>query len=163
MHGTVCVYAQPLRNGNVPERCGPYGELFFFLLKKEPMVLRELVRFGSSIPVEAGESMCIGRFAHDGRGEFLADGRWLPRFRRTARVKTTWGNDALFVIGLHGSGDTIALSPTRLGGGRGSLELPYRLRTCCAKYYTKLKGDVAGLVSERVLLVKEKDVHDWSF
>ena len=36
---------------NVPGRYGPYGELFFFLLK--PMVIRELVRFGSSIPVEA--------------------------------------------------------------------------------------------------------------
>ena len=27
-------------------RYGPYGKLFFFLLKKEPMVIRELVRFG---------------------------------------------------------------------------------------------------------------------
>ena len=25
---------------NVPGRCGPYGELFLFLLEKEPMVLR---------------------------------------------------------------------------------------------------------------------------
>ena len=39
---------------NVPGRYGPYGELFFFLVKKEPMVLRELVRFRS-------ESMCLGR------------------------------------------------------------------------------------------------------
>ena len=38
---------------NVPGRYGPYCELFFFLSKKEPMVLRELVRFGPSIPVEA--------------------------------------------------------------------------------------------------------------
>ena len=30
----------------------PCGELFFFLLKEEPMVLRELVWFGPSIPVE---------------------------------------------------------------------------------------------------------------
>ena len=34
---------------NVPVRYGPYGELFFFFLEKEPMVLRELVRFGPSI------------------------------------------------------------------------------------------------------------------
>ena len=34
---------------NVTGRYGPYGELFFFLLKKEPMVLRELVRLGPSI------------------------------------------------------------------------------------------------------------------
>ena len=31
---------------NVPGRYGPYGELFFFLLEKEPMVLRELSRLG---------------------------------------------------------------------------------------------------------------------
>ena len=34
---------------NVPGRYGPYGELFFFLLEKEPMVLRELSRLGPSI------------------------------------------------------------------------------------------------------------------
>ena len=34
---------------NVPGRCGPYGELFFFLLEKEPMVLRELSRLVPSI------------------------------------------------------------------------------------------------------------------
>ena len=34
---------------NVPGRYGPCGKLFLFLLKKEPMVLRELVRFGPSI------------------------------------------------------------------------------------------------------------------
>ena len=46
---------------NVPGRYGPYGELFFFLLKKEPMVLRELVRFGS----RSSESMCFDRSAQD--------------------------------------------------------------------------------------------------
>ena len=34
---------------NVLERYGPSGELFFFLVEKEPMVLRELVRLGPSI------------------------------------------------------------------------------------------------------------------
>ena len=34
---------------NVPRRYGPYCELFFFLLEKEPMVLRELIRLGPSI------------------------------------------------------------------------------------------------------------------
>ena len=37
---------------HVPGRYGPYGELYFFIFKKEPMVLRELVRFGPGIPVE---------------------------------------------------------------------------------------------------------------
>ena len=51
---------------NVPRRYGPHGELFFFfLLKKEPMVLRELVRCGPSIPVETVKSICLDRSAHD--------------------------------------------------------------------------------------------------
>ena len=37
---------------NVPGRYGPYGELFFFLLKQEPRVFSELVRFGPSIKAE---------------------------------------------------------------------------------------------------------------
>ena len=41
----------PLRS-NVPGMYGPYDELFFFLLKKEAMVLRELVRFGPDISAE---------------------------------------------------------------------------------------------------------------
>ena len=65
---------------NVPGRYGPYGELFFFLLKEQPMVLRELVRFGPSIPIEASESMCLGWVAHDGRGGLLADGQRLLLF-----------------------------------------------------------------------------------
>ena len=44
---------------NVPGRYGPYGEIFFFLLKREPMVLRELVRFGPSIPVEAVKACAL--------------------------------------------------------------------------------------------------------
>ena len=44
---------------SVPGRYGPYGELFFFLLKKEPMVLGELVRFGRSIPVEAVKACAL--------------------------------------------------------------------------------------------------------
>ena len=35
------------------------------------------------------------------------------------------GDGALFVIGLHGSGDTVALFLQDLGGGNGSLELRY--------------------------------------
>ena len=47
---------------NVPRRHGPEGELFFFLLKNEPMVLRELVRFGPRIPVETVKACAlIGR------------------------------------------------------------------------------------------------------
>ena len=31
---------------NVPGKYGPHGQLFFFLVKKEPMVLGELIEFG---------------------------------------------------------------------------------------------------------------------
>ena len=31
---------------NVPKKYGPHGELFFFPLKKEPLVLSELIEFG---------------------------------------------------------------------------------------------------------------------
>ena len=44
---------------NVPGRHGPYGELFFFFLKKGPMILSELVRFGPSIPVEAVKACAL--------------------------------------------------------------------------------------------------------
>ena len=37
---------------NVPKKYGPHGELFFFLLKKEPLVLSELVELGPSISAE---------------------------------------------------------------------------------------------------------------
>ena len=42
-----------------PREVRPYGELFLFFLKKEPMVLRELVRFGRSIPVEAVKACAL--------------------------------------------------------------------------------------------------------
>ena len=80
MLGIVCVYAQLPRNGMSQGGTGRNGELLFFLLKKQPMVLRELVRFGPSIPVEASESMCLGWVAHDCRGGLLADGQRLLLF-----------------------------------------------------------------------------------
>ena len=44
---------------NVLGRYGPHGELFFLLLKKEPRVLSELVRFGPSIPVETVKACAL--------------------------------------------------------------------------------------------------------
>ena len=65
---------------NVSGRYGPYGELFFFLLKEKPVVISELVRFGPSIPVEAVKALALVGVAHDGRGDFLAVGQWLLGF-----------------------------------------------------------------------------------
>ena len=57
---------------SVPGKYGPHGELFFFLLKKGPMVLRELVDFGPCVPAENSESMCLHWCAHDGGRECLS-------------------------------------------------------------------------------------------
>ena len=38
---------------NVAKKYGPYGELFFFLIKNEPVFDREAVDFGSCVPAEA--------------------------------------------------------------------------------------------------------------
>ena len=90
---------------NVPGRYGPYGEFFFFL-EREPM--SELVRFGPSIPVETvkacaliGLHMMIEE--NSGRSE---NGSFVSS---SSSDGNNVGDDALFVIGLHGSGDTIAL------------------------------------------------------
>ena len=93
---------------NVPGRYGPHGELFFFLLKKEPMVLRELVRFGPSIPVEAVKACAfigLHMMIEENSGQSEND----SHVSSSSSDENNVGNDALFVIGLHGSGDTIAL------------------------------------------------------
>ena len=94
--------------GNVPGRYRPNGELFLFLLKKEPMVLRELVRFGPSIPVEAAKA-----FALVGLRMMAEEDSWRMNsgssFSSSSSSENNVGNGALLVIRLHGSGDAIAL------------------------------------------------------
>ena len=51
---------------NVPGKYGPHGELLFVLVKKEPMVLSELVVFGPLRLGRNSECMCLDRSAHDG-------------------------------------------------------------------------------------------------
>ena len=77
-------------------------------LKKEPMVLSELVRFRLSIRVETVKaSALIGLHKmieeKSGRSENGSS------VSSSSSDENNVGNDALFVIGLHGSGDTIAL------------------------------------------------------
>ena len=118
MLGTVCVYAQPPRNEMSQEDTGRTASSSSSFLKKEPMVLRELVRFWPSIWPH-GELL----FLLDQKAGICARQRVLQLFR--------WGwlivpelkgggeaseddhadnviNEALYVIGLHGSGDTIS-------------------------------------------------------
>ena len=72
------------------------------------MVLSELVRFGPSIPVETVKACAlIGLHMmiveNSGRSENGSS------VSSSSSDENNVGNDALFVIGLHGSGDTIAL------------------------------------------------------
>ena len=120
---------------NVPGRYGPYGELFFFLLKKEPMVLRELIRLRPSTrplgqllfsliqkkpaPVPDSEAF----------NSFIGDGFLVPELKGGSEASDDVQadhvrNEALYVIGLHGSGDEMSLFLQRLVGGKGSPELP---------------------------------------
>ena len=49
---------------NVLKKYGPRGELFFFLLKKEPMVLSELVQFRPCVSAETVRACAL--VGHDG-------------------------------------------------------------------------------------------------
>ena len=44
---------------NVPGQYGPHGELFFFLLKKGPMVLSDFVEFGPCMPAETVKACAL--------------------------------------------------------------------------------------------------------
>ena len=46
IRGTACVLRTASTHWNVPGKYEPHGEPIFFLLKKEPMVLGELIEFG---------------------------------------------------------------------------------------------------------------------
>ena len=44
---------------NVPGKYEPYGELFFFLLKKEPVVLSDLIEFGPFVSAETVKASAL--------------------------------------------------------------------------------------------------------
>ena len=119
---------------NVPRRCGPYGEFFFFLLKKDPMVLSELVRLEPSIRPH-GELLFFllmqkkPAFVPDSEAfnSYIKDGFLVPELKGECEASedeqadsssaNNVSNEALFVI-----------VPARLGGGKGSPELPFCIR-----------------------------------
>ena len=93
---------------NVPGWYGPCGEFFSIFLTEEPLVLRELVRVEPSIPIEAVEA-CALVGLHMMAEE---DSRRMDSgssFSSSSSSENNVVNGALFVIGLHGSGDAIAL------------------------------------------------------
>ena len=169
MHGTVCVYAQPLRNGMSPGRDGPYGELFFFLLEKEPMVLRDLSPLGPSIRPH-GELHILSTqkkrpWCETARPSTPTSGMvfLIPELKDGSEAskdeqadsssENNVGNRALFVIGLHGSGDVID----------HFLQDWEVAKVACARSCMTSKGGAAGSASERVLFFfceKGKEAND---
>ena len=125
---------------NVSGRYWPYGELFFFLLKKEPMVLREVVPFGHSIRPH-GELLFFlmqkkPAFVPDSEAfnSFIGDDFLVPELNCGSEASEddqadNVSNEAFYVIGLHGSCDKISryLQDWEVGGGKGSPELPYSI------------------------------------
>ena len=110
---------------NVPGRDGPYGELFFFLLEKEPMVPRELSRLGPIIRPH-GELLLLlmqtkPTSVPDSKAfnSHIGDAFLVPQLRDESEAskdeqadsssENNVGNGALFVIGLHRVGGAIAL------------------------------------------------------
>ena len=56
---------------NVPNKCGPYDELFFFFLK-EPVAIKDKGELWALLPSGDDQRMCHVWFAHDGRRECLS-------------------------------------------------------------------------------------------
>ena len=138
---------------NVPGRYGPYGELFFFLLKKEPMVFRELVRFGPSIPVEAVKACAlVGLHVMAEKDSWRMDSD--SSFSSSSSSENNVGNGALFVIGQHGSGDAIAHFLQDLEVAKVALSCQKALDMFCQELHEVEKrrgwfGFWAGLSVER--------------
>ena len=102
---------------NVSGRHGPYGELFFFLLEKEPKALRELSRLVPSIRPH-GELLLLlmqkkPTFVPDSEAfnSYIGDGFLVSELKDESEAskdeqadsssENNVGNGALFVIGLH--------------------------------------------------------------
>ena len=72
------------------------------------MVIRELVRFGPSIPVEAVKVCAlVGLHMMAEENSWRSDSG--SSISSSSLSENNVGNDALCVIGLHGSGDKISL------------------------------------------------------
>ena len=72
------------------------------------MVIRELVRFGPSIPVEAVKACAlVGLHMMDEENSWQSDSG--SSVLSSSSSENNVGNEAFFVIGLHGSGDKISL------------------------------------------------------
>ena len=136
---------------NVQGKYGPHGELFFFVLKKEPMVPGELIEFEPCISAETIKACAlIGLHMMAEENALRSDSDssrrhvevWLPKkspVRSSNGVEWAGsvdassleyyehnvGNLAVEVVGQNWSSEVIYLSfPRRLGGWAGGTQLP---------------------------------------
>ena len=145
MHGTLCVYAQPLHNGmsqGDTGRAASCSSLFFW--RKSRWSSGRLVRLGPSIRPH-GELLFLlmqkkPAFVPDSEAfnSFVGDGFLVPELKVGSEASEdvqadNVSNEALYVIGLHGSGDKISR---------------YLRDWEEAKSCTKWKGGVVGSVFE---------------
>ena len=100
--------------------------------------------------------MCLGRLAHDGRGEFLAVGQWFSVLSSSSSENNV-GNEAFFVIGLHGSGDKISLFLQDWEVAKVALSCHTALDMLCQELY-EVERDVVGLASERACRLSDKSL-----
>ena len=77
---TVCVCAQPLRNGMSQGDTGRMASFSLFPFEERGDGPQSVGLVWAQHPSRSSESMCLGQFAHDGGGEFLAVGQWLLGF-----------------------------------------------------------------------------------
>ena len=119
---------------NVPGKYGPHGEPFFFLLKKEPRVLSELVRCGPSISTETVEACAL-----IGLHMMAEENAWRSEsgssVSSSGSCEGNVGNEALCVIGLHGSGDNISLILQDWEVAKVALSCQKALETVCQELY----------------------------
>ena len=87
---TVCLRTVPTE-WNVPEKYGPHGAPLFFLIQKKPAIVPNIEVFNS----------------------FIGDGFQVPELKGESESSDgsqagNVNNEALHVIGLHGSGDKMS-------------------------------------------------------
>ena len=121
---------------NVPGKYGPHGELFFFLIKKEPLALTEAAQFKPFVPAETLKACAlIGVYLMGAEGASGSSGSPSPdlgdMWRHGCRKSPDWDSEggswsereglsssyfrehdvespALHVIGLHWSGEKVS-------------------------------------------------------
>ena len=103
---------------NIPGKHGPYGELLFSLIQKKPAFVPDS---------EASNS-------------FIGDGFRVPELKGGSEASDgdqadNVSNEALFVIGLHGSGDKISLCLQDLETAKVAFSCHMALDMLCQEMY----------------------------